>query len=67
MLPDPRPRQFRQAVAPALKPDGLQRTVLLLALTKPARLYLTDAILAEYRKVLARPQLPTPRRISSHW
>ena len=44
-------------VSPALKPDGLQRTVLLLAITKPARLYVTDAILTEYREVLARPEL----------
>jgi putative PIN family toxin of toxin-antitoxin system len=44
-------------VSAALKPDGLQRTVLVLALTKPARLYVTDAILAEYREVLARPEL----------
>jgi uncharacterized protein len=44
-------------VSAALKPDGLQRTVLLLAITKPARLYVTDAILAEYREVLARPEL----------
>ena len=36
-------------VSAALKPDGLQRTVLLLAITKPARLYSSDAILAEYR------------------
>jgi putative PIN family toxin of toxin-antitoxin system len=41
----------------ALKPDGLQRTVLILAITKPARLYISDAILAEYREVLARPEL----------
>ena len=44
-------------VSAALKPDGLQRTVLLLAITKPARLYVSDAILAEYREVLARPEL----------
>ena len=43
-------------VSAALKPDGLQRTVLLIALTKPARLYVTEAILAEYREVLARPE-----------
>jgi putative PIN family toxin of toxin-antitoxin system len=41
-------------VSAALRPDGLQRTVLLLALTKPARLYVTEKILAEYRIVLAR-------------
>jgi putative PIN family toxin of toxin-antitoxin system len=44
-------------VSAALKPDGLQRTVLLLAITKPARLYTTDAIMAEYREVLARPKM----------
>jgi putative PIN family toxin of toxin-antitoxin system len=44
-------------VSAALKPDGLPRTVLLLAITKPARLYVSDAILAEYRQVLSRPEL----------
>jgi uncharacterized protein len=44
-------------VSAALKPDGLQRTVLLLALTKPARLYVSDDVLAEYRDVLSRPEL----------
>jgi uncharacterized protein len=44
-------------VSAALKPDGLQRTVLLLAMTKPARLYVSDAILSEYREVLRRPEL----------
>jgi uncharacterized protein len=32
-------------VSAALKPDGLQRTVLLLAITKPARLYVSPGIL----------------------
>jgi putative PIN family toxin of toxin-antitoxin system len=41
-------------VSAALRPDGLQRTVLLLALTKPARIYVSDKILAEYEAVLAR-------------
>lgn len=44
-------------VSAALKPDGLQRTVMVLALTKPARWYVSEAILAEYRDVLARPEL----------
>src|SRR5215831_18734551 len=44
-------------VSAALKPDGLQRTVLLLATAKPATLYVSEAILAEYRAVLARPEL----------
>ena len=43
-------------VSAALKPDGLQRTVLILAMTKPARLYVSNAILAEYREVLARAE-----------
>jgi putative PIN family toxin of toxin-antitoxin system len=44
-------------VSAALKPGGLQRAVLLLAITKPARLYVTEAILSEYRNVFARPEL----------
>lgn len=44
-------------VSAALKPDGLQRTVVLLAITKPARLYISPAILAEYRDVLSRAEL----------
>jgi PIN domain len=35
-------------VSAALKPDGLQRTVLLIAITKPARLYISKAIFTEY-------------------
>jgi predicted nucleic acid-binding protein len=35
-------------VSAALKPDGLQRTVLLLATTKPARLYVSEPILVEF-------------------
>ena len=44
-------------VSAALKPEGLQRTVLLLALTKPARWYVSDEIVSEYRVVLSRPEL----------
>lgn len=44
-------------ISAALKPEGLQRTVLLLAITKPARLYVSRPILAEYDTVLARPAL----------
>lgn len=43
-------------ISAALKPEGLQRTVLLLALTKPARLYVSAPILEEYRAVLSRPE-----------
>jgi len=48
-------------VSAAIKPDGLQRTVVLLALTKPARWYVSDAILSEYSTVLARPELKIRR------
>jgi putative PIN family toxin of toxin-antitoxin system len=44
-------------ISAALKLDGLQRTVFLLAISKPARLYVSEAILAEYAMVLARPEL----------
>jgi uncharacterized protein len=44
-------------ISAALKPDGLQHTVFLLAITKPARLYVSAPILAEYRSVLARSEL----------
>ena len=43
-------------VSAAIKPEGLQRTVFLLALTKPARLYVTTPIVEEYRAVLSRPE-----------
>jgi len=44
-------------ISAAIKPAGLQRTVLLLAITKPARLYVSRPILGEYSEVLARPEL----------
>jgi len=43
-------------VSAALKPEGLQRTVLLLALTRPAQLYVSAPIVEEYRTVLSRPE-----------
>lgn len=48
-------------VSAALKPEGLQRTIFLLAITKPARLYVSEPILAEYRTVLARTELKIRR------
>jgi putative PIN family toxin of toxin-antitoxin system len=48
-------------VSAALKPAGLQRTVLLLAITKPARLYVSPPILEEYSEVLARRELHIPK------
>lgn len=44
-------------VSAALKPESLQRTALLLATSKPARLYASEPILEEYQEVLSRPEL----------
>jgi uncharacterized protein len=44
-------------VSAALKPESLQRTTLLLAVTKPARLYVSRPIVEEYAEVLSRPEL----------
>jgi putative PIN family toxin of toxin-antitoxin system len=44
-------------VSAALNPDGLERTTILIAITKPARLYVSPPILSEYAGVLARPHL----------
>jgi uncharacterized protein len=43
-------------VSAALKPESLQRTTFLLAITKPARLYVSRPILEEYSDVLSRPE-----------
>lgn len=44
-------------VSAVIKPDGLQRTVFLLAITRPARWYVSGPIMEEYAAVLARPEL----------
>lgn len=44
-------------ISAAMKPDGLERTVFLLAITKPARFYASEEILAEYSLVLSRREL----------
>ena len=44
-------------VSAALKPESLPRITLLLAFTKPARLYVSRPILEEYADVLSRPEL----------
>ena len=44
-------------VSAAIKPAGLQRTVFLIAISRPARLYVSRPILLEYAEVLARPEL----------
>jgi len=44
-------------ISAALKPESLQRTTFILAITKPARLYVSQPILEEYAEVLGRPEL----------
>ena len=44
-------------ISAAIKPAGLQPTVVLLAITKPARWYVSKPILEEYGNVLERPEL----------
>src|SRR5665213_2095208 len=48
-------------VSAALTPEGLQQTAFLLAISKPARLYVSAAILDEYVEVLARSRLGIPK------
>ncbi len=48
-------------VSAALKSEGLQRTVLSLAMAPPARLYITVPILTEYLRVLSRPRFRLPK------
>jgi uncharacterized protein len=50
-------------VSAALKPDSLQRTVFLISITRPARLYLSQPILDEYSDVFARPELRIRRGV----
>lgn len=50
-------------VSAALKPEGRQRTMVLLAMTKPARWYVSATIMAEYAMVLARPELKIRRSL----
>ena len=44
-------------VAGALMPQGLQRSVLVIAMAKPAHLYFSSKILAEYKELLSRPEI----------
>jgi putative PIN family toxin of toxin-antitoxin system len=44
-------------VSAALKPESLQNTVFLIAITKPARLFVSPPILEEYSDVLRRREL----------
>jgi len=50
-------------VSGALNSEVLQRTVVLLAMTRPAKWYISDAILSEYAVVLARPELKIRRSL----
>jgi putative PIN family toxin of toxin-antitoxin system len=44
-------------VSAALREESLSRTALLIAIAKPARLYVSQPILEEYSEVLARPAI----------
>jgi putative PIN family toxin of toxin-antitoxin system len=44
-------------VSAALKAESLQRTTFVIAITRPARFYVSRPILEEYADVLARPEL----------
>jgi uncharacterized protein len=50
-------------VSAAIKPEGLQRSVVLLALAKPSHLYVSQPILTEYALVLGRPELKIRRTL----
>lgn len=43
-------------VSAAIKLEGLQRTILLLAMMRPAQLYVSALIVSEYQMVLSRPE-----------
>lgn len=47
-------------ISGALKPNGLERTALIFALTPPARLFVSKEIVAEYGEVMSRPELRIP-------
>lgn len=48
-------------VSAALKSDSLQRTTFLIAITRPARLYVSRPVQEEYAAVLGRPELSIRR------
>lgn len=48
-------------VSALLNPDGLPRIVLTVSVTRPARLYVSDDVLEEYKAVLARPRFAISR------
>jgi putative PIN family toxin of toxin-antitoxin system len=52
-----------EIVSAAMKPKGLQKTLLLFALEKPATLYISTPVLEEYGEILARPILRIPKGV----
>jgi putative PIN family toxin of toxin-antitoxin system len=50
-------------VSAALKPKGLQRTALILAVRKPALFYASHPVLKKYADVLSRPELAVRKGI----
>jgi uncharacterized protein len=54
-------------ISAAIKPDGLERTVFLIAITKPARLYVSSEVFSEYKDVLRRPELRVRRGLQQRF
>ena len=54
-------------VSAAINPTGLPRTVFVACVTKPASLFVSEAILAEYTGVLARRELRIPRGLQQRF
>ena len=54
-------------VSAALKSESLQRTVFILAITRPAHLCVSKPILEEYAEVLSRPELAIRSGIRSQF
>ena len=50
-------------VSAALKPDGLQRSAFVTAMTSPARMYVSKPVFDEYEEVLSRPELDIRRSL----
>ena len=52
-------------VSAALKPDGLQRTTFLLAITKPGRLYVSTPVLEEYAEDAVPARIVNSERVAA--
>jgi uncharacterized protein len=48
-------------VSAALHEEGLPRTVLMVAMTRPARLYVSRPVLGEYAEILSRAEFDIPK------